>query len=252
MDVKEPLLRSDWTIYRGGAVLFNGAEDAAVEDCEFDQMGGNAVFINNYNRRVTVRGCRLHDTGANGGGLCRRPEGRPQPAFRITGKNSELRTTIGTPGPQTDDYPADCLVEDCLIRGIGVVEKQATGVEISMAQGITVPRHCSIYDVPRAPASTSAMDAGAATSSSSATFSTPCTETGDHGSFNSWGRDRYWGLKDAPERRVAANPTALLDVVQAEHPSQQPLAVRSRLGRRPGRRLQSTTKSTTTSFSEAA
>ena len=25
MDTKEPLLRSDWTIYRGGALLFNGA-----------------------------------------------------------------------------------------------------------------------------------------------------------------------------------------------------------------------------------
>ena len=23
-------------------------------------------------------------------------------------------------------------------------------------------------------------------------------ETGDHGSVNSWGRDRYWGLTDAP------------------------------------------------------
>ena len=32
---------------------------------------------------------------------------------------------------------------------IGRVEKQATGVEISMSRDITV-RHCSIYEVPRA------------------------------------------------------------------------------------------------------
>jgi hypothetical protein len=33
MDTNEPLLRSDWTIYRGGAVFFDGAEDCEVIDC---------------------------------------------------------------------------------------------------------------------------------------------------------------------------------------------------------------------------
>jgi len=66
MDNREPLLRSDWTSYRGGAVMFNGAEDAALEDCDFDQLGGNTVFINNYNRRLTVRGCLIRESGANG------------------------------------------------------------------------------------------------------------------------------------------------------------------------------------------
>ncbi|MGI9253128.1 MAG: right-handed parallel beta-helix repeat-containing protein, partial [Thermomicrobiales bacterium] len=65
MDTREPLLRSDWTVYRGGAVLFNGAEDCTVADCEFDQLGGNAIFVNNYNRRITIRGCDIHDTGAS-------------------------------------------------------------------------------------------------------------------------------------------------------------------------------------------
>jgi hypothetical protein len=59
MDTKEPLLRSDWTIYRGGAVFFNGAEDCIVADCKFDQMGGNAVFVNNCNRRNPVWRCSV-------------------------------------------------------------------------------------------------------------------------------------------------------------------------------------------------
>ena len=37
-------------------------------------------------------------------------------------------------------------------------------------------------------------------------------ETGDHGSFNSWGRDRYWGLKDAPADELPQ--LALLDAVK--------------------------------------
>jgi hypothetical protein len=55
MDNREPLLRSDWTIYRGGAVLFNGAEDCEITDSLIDQVGGNAVFVNNYNRRIDSR-----------------------------------------------------------------------------------------------------------------------------------------------------------------------------------------------------
>ncbi|NIP93890.1 MAG: hypothetical protein GWO24_10735, partial [Akkermansiaceae bacterium] len=50
-----------------------------------------------------------------------------------------------TPGPKSDNYPADCVVEDSLIHDIGLVEKQAAGVQISMSRGIAV-RHCSIYD----------------------------------------------------------------------------------------------------------
>ena len=44
METKEPMLRSDWAIYRGGAFLLTGTEDVAIVDSEFDQVGGNADF----------------------------------------------------------------------------------------------------------------------------------------------------------------------------------------------------------------
>ena len=50
METKEPLVRSDWTIYRGGALFYTGTGDCSLEDCFIDQVGGNAVFVNNYNR----------------------------------------------------------------------------------------------------------------------------------------------------------------------------------------------------------
>ena len=66
MENKEQLLRSDWTIYRGGAIVYNGAEDCTIENCEFDQVGGNTIFVNNYNKHITIKGCYIHHSGANG------------------------------------------------------------------------------------------------------------------------------------------------------------------------------------------
>ncbi|HEX7569487.1 MAG TPA: hypothetical protein VF492_03190, partial [Verrucomicrobiae bacterium] len=66
MDTREPLLRTDWAIYRGGAIFFNGAEDCALADSLIDQVGGNAVFVNNYNRRIVIRGTQIAKAGASG------------------------------------------------------------------------------------------------------------------------------------------------------------------------------------------
>jgi hypothetical protein len=148
MDTREPLARSDWAIYRGGAVFFNGAEDCALEDAVLDQLGGNAIFVNNYNRRVTIRGCHIDKAGANGICFVGDPKAARSPLFNYYQRN-RLEDIDRAPGPKTDNYPADCLVEDCLIHETGRVEKQTAPIEIDLAQGITV-RHCSIYDVPRA------------------------------------------------------------------------------------------------------
>jgi hypothetical protein len=209
MDTREPLLRSDWTIYRGGAVVFAGAEDCAISDCDFDQVGGNTIFVSNYNRRVKISGCLIKDSGASG--VCF--VGDPA-AVRNALMNYNQRLSYGdidkTPGPKTDNYPADCVVEDCLITHTGRVEKQTAGVQISMSQGITV-RHCSIYDVPRAGINISEGTWGGHVIEFCDVFDT-VLETGDHGSFNSWGRDRYWGLKNAPAEELPK--LAMLDVVK--------------------------------------
>jgi hypothetical protein len=56
MRTREPLLRSDWTIYRGGAVLTEGAKDITIRNCTFQALGGHAVFVSRYNRNVTICG----------------------------------------------------------------------------------------------------------------------------------------------------------------------------------------------------
>jgi hypothetical protein len=192
MDTREPLLRSDWTIYRGGAVLFRGTEDCTLADATFDQVGGNAIFVDHYNRRVTIRGCLIQDAGGNGVAFVGDPGAVRNPLFEYN-QRQRLADIDLTPGPLTNHYPADSLVEDCLITRIGRVEKQAAAVQISMARRITV-RHCSIYEVPRAGINISEGTWGGHLIEGCDVFDT-VLETGDHGSFNSWGRDRYWGLE---------------------------------------------------------
>ena len=207
METKEPLLRSDWTIYRGGSVLINGAEDCLIADCEFDQVGGNAVFVNKYNRRITIRGTHIYGAGASGVCFVGDPGSVRNPLFEYNQKQSYSQIDK-TPGPKTDNYPAQCVVEDCLIHSVSAVEKQATGVQVSMSKNITI-RHCSIYDVGRAGINISEGTFGGHIIEFCDVFDT-VRETGDHGSFNSWGRDRFWHLNDAPDAELA--DLALLDV----------------------------------------
>jgi len=196
MENKEQLLRSDWTTYRGGALFFNGAEDCLIENCEFDQLGGNSIFVNNYNRRITIKSCYIHHSGANGVAFVGDPKTVRSPMFRY-GKQ-DFGKIDRTSGPKGDNYPEDCRVEDCLIIMTGRDEKQTAPVQISMSYKITVS-HCSIYDVPRAGINISEGTFGGHLIEYCDVFNT-VLETGDHGSFNSWGRDRFW----TPETRETA------------------------------------------------
>lgn len=209
MDTREPLLRSDWRIYRGGAVLFTGAEDCLLDHCTLDRLGGNAVVVSNYNRRVVIRTSWIQGCGASGVVFVGSPAAVRSPLFAY-----EQRATLAgidrTPGPLTEDYPAECTVEDCLITAIGRVEKQVAGVEISMARRIVV-RNCTICGVPRAGINISEGTWGGHLIEGCDVFDT-VLETGDHGSFNSWGRDRFWELRDTPEHEAAE--LALLDAAE--------------------------------------
>jgi hypothetical protein len=213
MDNREPMMRSDWTIHRGGAVFFNGAEDCALTDSLIDQVGGNAVFVNNYNRRIAIRGTQIAKAGANGICFIGDPQAARNPLFNYH-QVQPLERIDRAPGPKSNNYPADCVVEDCLIYLTGRVEKQTAGVQIDLAQSITV-RHCSIYDMPRAGINIGSGCWGGHVIEFCDIFDT-VKETGDHGSFNSWGRDRFWrpNIGEVNEWVKQAPELPLLDVVK--------------------------------------
>ena len=213
MQNKEPLLRSDWTIYRGGAVMYEGAVNCRLLNCRLVNVGGNAVFFSNYNRNCVVSQCQVSDAGASAICFVGDPAAVRSPSFEYN-EFVPIAKMDRTPGPKTNNYPKDCSVYDNLMFNLGLVEKQSAGVELSMCQNITLS-HNTIYDVPRAGINVSEGTWGGHVIEYNDVFNT-VKETGDHGSFNSWGRDRYWH----PDKRkldsiVAAYPElALLDVTR--------------------------------------
>ncbi|WP_080059618.1 PDZ domain-containing protein [Spirosoma aerolatum] len=204
MESYEPLVRSDWMIYRGAAVYLENTDNCHLEDCELTNLGGNAVLVSGFNRRALIEGCHIHHIGATAIGFVGDTSAVRSPAFRyewfVPYTAMDLR-----PGPKTNRYPAQCTADNNLIHHIGEIEKQATGVEISMASDITV-RYNTIYQLPRAGINIGDGTWGGHVIEYNDVFDT-VLETGDHGSFNSWGRDRFWHPnRKTMDSLVAAHP----------------------------------------------
>jgi len=217
MDHYEPVSRGDWAIHRGGAIFLEGAEDVAVEDCDFDHVGGNAVFLSAYNRRVAVRGCRFFHTGESAVAVVGSPAAvrnyQTWDDQDLLGKKwiADPAQIDPTPGPRTPDYPADCVVENCTMSEIGDFGKQVAGVFIAMSHRITV-RHCTISGTARAGICINDGTWGGHLIADCDIWDT-IRETGEHGPFNSWGRDRMWlregGLQKSLVLLDALDPTII-------------------------------------------
>lgn len=203
----EPLLRSDWMIYLGGAVVFEGAENIELEGCYLHNLGGNAVFFSNYNRNSGISGSHLTQIGASAVCFVGDTNAVRSPSFNYHDfvQLDEMDRKVG---PKTNNYPENCFVYDNLIHSIGLFEKQITGVELSMCKSITVS-HNSIYDVPRAGINVSEGTWGGHIIEYNDVFET-VKETGDHGSFNSWGRDRFWHPNRDEMNKITANEPSLI------------------------------------------
>ena len=176
---KEPLLRSDWTIYRGGSVFLEGTENCSILNCDFSQIGGNAIFFNHFNKNGMVQGCHIFEIGANAICFVGDTAAVRNPKFVPYGPRVTLEEMDLTPGPIGKNYPQNCIVEDNLIHNIGTIEKQVAGVEISMSAFITL-RHNSIYNVPRAGINIGEGAWGGHLLEFNDVFNT-VLETGDHG-----------------------------------------------------------------------
>ncbi|GIZ08768.1 peptide-binding protein [Flavobacterium sp. UMI-01] len=203
METFEPLLRSDWSIYRGSVLFFEGTENCVVKDSEFAYLGGNVIMASKYNKGLQITGNHIHDNGASAVSFVGDASAVRSPSFNY-GKFVPLAKMDTLPGPKNELYPRECLVKDNLIHRIGRTEKQTAGVQISMAMDITVS-HNSIYDVPRAGINIGDGTWGGHILEFNDVFNT-VLETSDHGSFNSWGRDRFWH----PKRNVMDSLTTAI------------------------------------------
>ncbi|MFI1093776.1 right-handed parallel beta-helix repeat-containing protein [Streptomyces sp. NPDC020917] len=195
----------DWAVARTGAVYLKNAQRVTVTGATFDQVGGNGVFMDGYNDHNTVSDSTFRDSGATD--------------VQVVGSESAVRdpstwqhmvTALDdtAPGPKTQDYPRDITISGNSMSGMGVFEKQSAGVNISMSRRVTVS-HNTIHDSPRSCVNIDDGTWGGHVVEFNDMFD--CVkETGDHGPFNSWGRDRFWPLSDDATQRAYAK----LDVVE--------------------------------------
>ena len=210
MDEFEPLLRSDWMIHRGGVLFFERTENCTIEHNELTDLGGNGIMISKYNADLKIEGNHIHDIGASAVSFIGDPSAVRSPSFNYN-QFVPLDEMDKVPGPINENYPRKCLVEDNLIYRLGRVEKQTAGLQISMAMHITA-RHNSIYDVPRAGINIGDGTWGGHIIEHNDVFNT-VLETSDHGSFNSWGRDRFWHPK---RRHMDSITTAIPDMYKLD------------------------------------
>lgn len=208
METKEPLLRSDWTICRKGAVTLRDSDNCIIDRCTFRDIGSNGVFVDGNCSDITVSRTHFKEIGASAVCFVGKSTSVRSPLFEYN-ETQSASDMDKTPGPKSDEYPKNCTVEDCLIEYVGLTEKQATGVEISMSYGITV-KNCTICHTSRAGINISEGTFGGHRIEGCDVFDT-VRETGDHGSFNSWGRDRFWHLNDTSDNECGQY--ALLDML---------------------------------------
>ncbi|MFM9908944.1 MAG: PDZ domain-containing protein [Chitinophagaceae bacterium] len=213
MEQHEPLLRSDWRVNRGGAIIMEGTENCSIDSCKFSQLGATAIMVSGYNKGVRISNNLIRKIG--GSGICFIGDitAVRSPAFSYE-EFLPYETTDKTPGPKNNLFPQHCVADNNLIHDIGGIEKQATGVEISMSQNILV-RHNTIYNTPRAGINIGDGTWGGHVIEYNDVFNT-VRETGDHGAFNSWGRDRYWNAnRKYMDSIVAVHPEMILLDAQA-------------------------------------
>lgn len=204
MEKYEPLLRSDWTIYRGGAIFIERTENVSINNCEFDHLGGNVIFVSKYNRNINISANHIHDIGASAISFVGDPSAVRSPSFQYK-EFIDLDKMDTLRGPLNNNYPGNSIVDNNLIYRTGRIEKQTAGVQISMSMGITV-RHNSIYEVPRAGINIGDGTWGGHIIEYNDVFNT-VLESSDHGAFNSWGRDRFWHPKRAVMDKITSqNP----------------------------------------------
>jgi hypothetical protein len=202
----EPLQLGDWAVARTGAFYTKNAQNIAVTNSVFDQLGGNGVFMDGFNSGNVVSNNKFRSLGATD---VQTVGSRAAVRDPSTWANPVRTLDDTTPGPKTQDYPRNITIQGNDMADNGQFEKESAGVNISMSQGIRVLGN-SIHGSPRACLNINDGTWGGDLIQGNDIFD--CVkETGDHGPINAWGRDRFWSLNasDATQKQ-----DALLDVVQ--------------------------------------
>ena len=208
------LYRGDWAISRDGAIYFLNSENCSVKNSYIHQVGSNGVFVDGKNKSISVQDCLIENLGESG--VCFVGDTIAVREYQTweNPKKGEDFTDFAI-GPKTDDYPKECTVSNCIIRDVGVYGKQTSGVLVSMSMDITIS-HCSIYRIPRAAVTFNDGSWGGHILEHCDIWDA-ITETGEHGPFNSWGRERFWHYKSPGQGTKFKKEYVYHDAIKAVH-----------------------------------
>lgn len=193
-----PLLRGDWCIMPAGAVSVVNSENITFENCVFENIGSNGIYIGDYGRGHQITGCRFLNIGSTAVQIAGSPSAVYEPSFWKNDMYPDLpvhRTEVEHPektGPASEEYPRDILIENNFIENVGIYEKQSSGVNLSVCYNVKI-LHNTICKSARSNINVNDGTFGGHEIAYNDIFDSQ-RETQDHGPFNSWGRDRFWSV----------------------------------------------------------
>jgi hypothetical protein len=198
----EGITKSDWAMVRKGTVFMQNTENITIDHCFFDQIGGNGVFMSGYNRYNVVSNCDFEEAGAS----CVALFGLKS-AYRCynSWSGSGGCTDKTNPGPVGNEYPANCRIDNNMMNHLGRFEKQTSGFTCAGTEFDTI-RHNTIHNIPRAGINFCDGCWGGHVVDYNWVYD--CVkESGDHGPFNAWGRDRIEIFQDVASSKLDARNT---------------------------------------------
>ena len=192
MDRYEYPSLGDWGIVRSGTILLDGCEGCGIENCFFDAVGGNAIFINNYARSLEISGNVFSECGESAICLVGKSHLNFDKSYQCKYCGAEHPWGWDEP---SNEIPSACLIHNNLIHDIGVFGKQVAGVFLSLSKE-NIISHNHIFNTPRAAICfNDGLHGGHLVEKNDVHHTV--RETGDHGPFNSWGRERFWCEKQS-------------------------------------------------------
>lgn len=219
-----PLMRGDWAVVRKGAITLENTENIALLSSQYLRIGGNGIFANGYNKDTCIENNKFFDTGSSCIQIAGFPKAIHDPSFWEHDhylNNPEYpihQTNVKNPdkiGPKTEDYPRDILIAENEMSGIGIYEKQSSGINLSVCSCVKII-HNTIHNSARSCININDGAFGGHEIAWNDVFDSQ-RETTDHGPFNSWGRDRFWTVPEYNAYGLYGDlirPYALLDAIK--------------------------------------
>ena len=158
----------DWAIYRGGTLFIEGTVNTLISNCTFYSVGGNGVFISNYNRGTVVQKNEFKYAGDS--------------AIAAVGTTNLIDGTDG-------NQPRGVQVIGNLAHEVGIWGKQTSFYIQSLACETLLAGNV-FFNGPRAGINFNDGFGGGNLVQYNLGFNM-VRETGDHGPFNSWDRQPY-------------------------------------------------------------